>query len=225
MTLRQGDYPSWTWFGYGIDPLLIYLQNRLSGILIHSLPVIGLNNKKEPRRLQSLGQCYTVIGYCDDLKPAISNLEEFYMIDEAVRNFENASGCQLHRDITTLKCKILLLGNWNNGSKDNIPLPYLDKSEFLDILGVKLFAKFSTTRSENGKILIKKVSNTIDKWKSGKFLPLTDRPKSTNTYALSKEWYRAAAIDLKIADIEKIESKIKTWTYQYNFLKPEQEMV
>ena len=76
------------------------------------------------------------------------------MIDKAVSNIEKASGCQLHRDITTLKCKILLLGKWKIWDKKNIPLLYLNKSEFLDILGVKLFAKYSTTRSENREILI-----------------------------------------------------------------------
>lgn len=67
MTLRQGDCPSSTWFGYGIDPLLVYLQNRLSGILIHYLPVLGSTKKKEPRRLKAIEPRYTVVGYCDDL--------------------------------------------------------------------------------------------------------------------------------------------------------------
>ena len=80
----------------------------------------------------------------------------------------------------------------------------------MDILGVKLYARYASTRAENGEILVKKVSDIINRWKSGKFLPLTDRPKSVNTFALSKLWYRAAAIDFKNGDIEKIESKIKS---------------
>ena len=48
MILRQCGCPSWTWFGFGINPLIIYLQNRLSGILIHSLPVIGPTKRKNP---------------------------------------------------------------------------------------------------------------------------------------------------------------------------------
>ena len=41
LTLRQGDVPSMHWFAYGIDPLLDYLDKRLTGILIHSLPLHG----------------------------------------------------------------------------------------------------------------------------------------------------------------------------------------
>ena len=49
--LRQGDCPSSTWFGYGIDPLLVCLEKRLKGILIHSKPVLGPTKNKEPKRL------------------------------------------------------------------------------------------------------------------------------------------------------------------------------
>ena len=41
LSLRQGDLPSMHLFGFGIDPLLIYLEKRLEGILIASLPVYG----------------------------------------------------------------------------------------------------------------------------------------------------------------------------------------
>ena len=55
-TLRQGDCPSSTWFGYGIDPLIVYLENRLKGILIHSKPVLGPTRRKEPKKLHTLEQ-------------------------------------------------------------------------------------------------------------------------------------------------------------------------
>ena len=40
-SLRQGDVPSMFWFGIGIDPLLVYLERKLIGIPIISLPVLG----------------------------------------------------------------------------------------------------------------------------------------------------------------------------------------
>ena len=40
-SLKQGDLPSMHFFGHGIDPLIIYLDKRLQGILITSLPVLG----------------------------------------------------------------------------------------------------------------------------------------------------------------------------------------
>ena len=41
LSLRQGDVPSMFFFAYGIDPLITYLERRLSGILIYSLPMSG----------------------------------------------------------------------------------------------------------------------------------------------------------------------------------------
>ena len=40
-SLRQGDLPSMHFFSFGIDPLLVFLERRLNGILITELPVLG----------------------------------------------------------------------------------------------------------------------------------------------------------------------------------------
>ena len=129
---------------------------------------------------------------------------------------------------------IMMWQQWNAKSyfkeggkigKKDVPLNYLSLSEVLDILGLKLFAKYTSTRAGNGKILIKKVSEIINKWISGKFMPLMDWPKSVNTFALSKIWYRSAAIDFKCGDIAKFYSKIKSWIYQDSFLKLDQKLL
>ena len=39
-SLRQGDLPSMHFFSFGIDPLLVFLEKRLKGILITALPVL-----------------------------------------------------------------------------------------------------------------------------------------------------------------------------------------
>ena len=41
LSLRQGDVPSMTFFTFCIDPLITYLERRLVGILITSIPVFG----------------------------------------------------------------------------------------------------------------------------------------------------------------------------------------
>ena len=41
MSLSQGDLPSMHFFRFAIDPLLIYLEKILQGILISSIPVHG----------------------------------------------------------------------------------------------------------------------------------------------------------------------------------------
>ena len=62
-------------------------------------------------------------------------------------------------------------------------------------------------------------------WKIGKWMPLSDRAFSINTYILSKLWYRAGAIDIKKGDITNIYSAIKTWMYADTYLKPQEEIL
>ena len=153
LSLRQGDRPSGVWFCYGIDPLLIYLQRRLQGILIHSLPVLGPTQPGQPRQLSPLETRYKVLGYLDDCKPAITSMEEFLLVDKGCRLFEQSSGCKLHRDPATNKCKILPLGRWiGTLQQEDIPLPYLKITDSLDYLGCKLYSNYGSTRRENGEI-------------------------------------------------------------------------
>ena len=77
LTLRQGDCPSSAWFGFGVDPLLSFLEKRLQGIVIHSLPVLGPSLCGQPRKLPPLESRYKLASYCDDLKPSITTMEEY----------------------------------------------------------------------------------------------------------------------------------------------------
>merc|ERR1712240_411073 len=150
VTLRQGDCPSSLWFGIAIDPLLAYMNRRLSGITLISKPTYGPLYVNAKNRLDPIEEKLKLIGYCDDVKPTISKRSEFELIEKAVSLFERASGCQLHRDPTSKKCKILLLGTWRNWTKNQIPLKYLTISDHLGILGVKLFGNFIEMRAKNG---------------------------------------------------------------------------
>ena len=87
-------------------------------------------------------------------------MAEFYLVDKACKLFELASGCKLHRDPASNKCKILALGRWKGQlQQEDIPLPYLRLTEHLDYLGVRLYANYSTTRRENGEILKQKIKD------------------------------------------------------------------
>ena len=96
LSLRQGDRTSGYWFCYGIDPLLAYLNKRLQGILIHTLPVAGPAQHGHPCPLPPIEQRYKVQGYLDDCKPAITSMAEIELVDRACRLFEMASGCIIH---------------------------------------------------------------------------------------------------------------------------------
>ena len=85
--LRQGDPGSMGWFGIAIDPLLIFLENRLPGIPICSLPTLGpvTVHGISPAPVKEL---YKVHGYADDVKPAVSTMAEFALVDKAASLFE-----------------------------------------------------------------------------------------------------------------------------------------
>jgi hypothetical protein len=145
LSLRQGDRPSGVWFCYGTDPLLVYLDKRLQGIPIYSLPVQG---PVQPGQvLHHLETRYKVQVYLDDCKPAITSMSEFQLVDSACSLFERSSGCKLHRNPASNKCKVLLLGRWKGVvEQEDIPLPYLKITDHLDYLGCKLFSDYSATR-------------------------------------------------------------------------------
>ena len=156
------------------------------------------------------------------MKPAICSIEEFNTADRGATLFENAAGTKLHRDPTSNKCKFLPLGKWRRELRqEEIPTPYMRITDTLDIVGVSLSATWAATRKDNGEILRDKLTKLCGAWKAGKFMSLTDRPFSANTYALSKVWFRCYSINLRQCDIDFILSAVKKWLYADLFLKPE----
>ena len=224
MSLRQGDLPSMHLFSFGIDPVLTYLEKRLHGILISSIPLHGPALHGSPPGM--LEERYKVIGYADDIKPAITCMEEFKLVDTAMQLFEQSSGCKLHRDPATQKCKFIPLGRWR-GTLDqaDIPCPYMTISDHLDMLGVELRATWTQTRKSNCDIIQDRVEKTVRQWKSGKFMPLTMRSWSMNSYCLPKVWFKAHCVDLRQLDINKINSNVKSWIYGDQFIKPEERIL
>ena len=106
LSLRQGDVPSMDWFAYGIDPLINYLDKRLKGILIHSLPIHGPSPSGAAWPLSPVEERYKVVGYADDQKPAVTSMQEFSLVVTAAALFKRSSGCRLHRDPSSGKCNI-----------------------------------------------------------------------------------------------------------------------
>ena len=98
-------------------------------------------------------------------------------------------------------------------------------SDHLDMVGVTLMASWAKTRKVNGDALQHRVEHTIRPWKAGKFMPITQRGWSVNSFAFSKVWFRTRCIDLRVCDIKKINSACKSWLYQYTFAKPEESVL
>ena len=229
LSLRQGDVPSMFFFAYGIDPLITYLDKRLQGILICSLPVHGpvLDSSTSPT-LPRLEERYRVVSYADDLKPAIVCMEEFSLVNDASALFEAASGCRLHRDPASQKCKFLPLGRWRRTlQQEDLPraCQYMILSDHLDMVGVQLKATWTQTRKANCDIVQQRVTSTINGWKAGKFMPLVLRPWSVNSYVMSKVWFRCGSVDQRVGDISAINSSVKSWLYADLFEKPSEAVM
>ena len=134
------------------------------------------------------------MAYCDDVKPSITSMAEFSVVDRACSLFESSSGCRLHRDPALGKCKLLALGRWKGSlQQEDIPLKYMVLSDSLEMVGVELKSTWTQTRKANGEIIQTRVSNTINSWKSGKFMDMTSRPWSINSFALSKVWFQSVS--------------------------------
>ena len=224
-SLRQGCPGSMGWFSVAIDPLLLYLLRTLTGIPICSLPCPGpsLRDGTPP---QPLTEKYKVFGYADDVKPGVSNMSEFTLVDKAAKLFELSSGCALHRDPVSGKCKVLPLGRWRGTlQQEDILYPYMKLCDTLEMVGVDLTANWQASRRINNDDLLSRVQRCIGAWKSGKFMPLVSRPFSINTYCLSKVWFRAGSVDMRVGDITAITCRVKSYCYQDLYQKPSEVLL
>ena len=198
------------------------MERRLAGILITSIPVLGPKSEQSGAPIP-IEERYTVISYADDLKPAVTSTEEILLVDKASSMFEAASGCKLHRDPASQKCKLLPLGKWRSKlTQEDLPpsCSYMIISDHLDMVGVELRSTWIQTRKANGDIIQKRGTNTINPWKADKFMPVSMRPWSINSFALSKVWFRCHSVDLRVADVTAITSSVKSWLYADMFEKP-----
>ena len=78
-SIWQGDRPSSMFFEYGLDPLLNWLENRLRGIPIYTMDMFNAPTTSETFKVEA---------YVDDVKPAITSLAEFKLVDKGSAIFE-----------------------------------------------------------------------------------------------------------------------------------------
>ena len=86
-------------------------------------------------------------------------------------------------------------------------------------------ATFAKTRKVNCDSIKENLSSLIGSWKSGRFLPFSQRPWSINSYALPLVWYRCHCIDLRAGDFTEMSSVLKSCLYEDLLEKPEELMM
>ena len=69
--------------------------------------------------------------------------------------------------------------------QEDIPMNNMVLSSSLEMVVVKLKCTWAQTRKVNGDIIQKRIADTVNSWKSGKFMEITSRPWFLNTFALS----------------------------------------
>ena len=210
------------WFSVGIDPLLRYLERKLQGIPITTLPILGPTMEHEnSNSMGQVKQMFKLVAYADDVKPAITSMAEFSLVDRACTLLERASGFKIHRNPDSGKVKFLALGRWRGTLvQEDLPHQYVRLSDHLDFIGVELRSTFTQTRKVNGDILQTRIKNTVGPWKAGRLMPLSQRAFSANCYALSKVWFKCSVVNLRVQDQNIITSQLKSWLYQDLLVKP-----
>ena len=197
--LSQGCPSAMNWFSYAIDPLLCFLERRLKGIPIYSLPLHCPAERGARRPEPLVVERYKVLGLADNVKPSVSSMAEFVTVERGASLFEHATGNKLHRDPNKGKCKVLLLGKWRGTvQQEDIGLPHLRIVESLAYIGVSLTANWQRTRKENMDELLNRVKTKIGSWKSGKFQPL-----------VCKIWFRTHTVYMREGDIASVTSAVK----------------
>ena len=97
-SIRQGDPIAMLLYIIYIEPLLLALERRMTG-----LRVTGIGKSLE--------------AYCDDINVTTDNLGDFDAVATVIEKFEKVSGAILSRN---KKCKVIGFGNWVD--KEDWPL-------------------------------------------------------------------------------------------------------
>ena len=92
-----------------IEPLLIYIQQRIAGLVFANIPP-GLE------------------AYCDNVNVMTKHDADLIVVNDAVVKFEALSGAVLSRD---KKCKVIGFGGWKN--RDVWPLHYVKEIKVFGI--------------------------------------------------------------------------------------------
>jgi hypothetical protein len=162
-----------------------------------------------------------VYAYADDVKCGISTMAEFTTVIESCGLLERAGGVRLHRDVTSGKVRFLALGRWRGTlQQEDLPFQFIRLSDSLDFLGLTLMANFFRTKKANCDSIEKSVKSTIGPWRAGKFMEITKRGHSVNSYAFSKIVHRCASVPLRKSSVTSISSQARAWVFQDTFLKP-----
>ena len=180
-SIRQGDPLSMLLFIIYVEPLLMYLERKVGGIRVGSI-------------------IQTDESYCDDINVMVNNIEDFKIIDDAFKKFEDMSGAILSRNS---KSKILALGSWTG--KSDWPLAWLKSVSEVKVFGVWLCASYKEIITVNWRFRLQRFEDAVKSWGSRFLDSLSQRIEVLRVFALSRLWYLASALPTKREFVKKVE--------------------
>ena len=189
-SIRQGDPLAMILYILYIEPLLLYLEQSLTG-----LQVAGIGQVLE--------------AYCDDVNIMTDNLEDLSLVDTVVKEFEIISGAILSRG---MKCKIFGFGKWKG--KNVWPLDYILTENEIKIFGIFIKDSYRSLIKRNWDYRIGKLSSCLKAW-SSRYLPsLGSKIQVVKTFALSRIYYVAAILPVYASVVQKIESLVGNFIWK-----------
>ena len=191
-SIRQGDPLAMLLYIVYIEPLLIALEKKMSG-----LQVATFEQKLE--------------AYCDDVNVLTDNLGDFGVVNDVIKKFEVVSGAILSRD---KKCKVIGFGNW--ADKEDWPLSWVKPVKAQKVFGIFICDSYDEMLKLNWDYRFKKFSDAIYSWSSRILDTLQQRVEVIRIFALSRVYYVAAILPLKPAMVKKFESLMGKFIWNYS---------
>ena len=186
----EGHSPSMAAFVMGLIPMMLALEECLSGIM------------------DSDGNVHRIKLFADDLKAFLSNPAEIDILYTTVSNFENVSGLMMHRDPARGKCQALPFGS----HKDFQDWPaWVTVKSSMKIVGV-IFSNSESLEKLNSDLVLK---SFLDKLHMSYGIRGTIMQKIyfVNTFLFSKLWYVAQCFKIDAKVISQILTKAFKFIY------------
>ena len=149
--------------------------------------------------------------YADDNNSIVTTQQSIVHLYRELKRFEMASGCNINES----KTEGLLVG----GALRPV-LPYQinwNPAHGMKVLGVQFFTDYKTTQTYTWKQLVKRMQVRAEKL-SSRDLSMTGRATLANSLLLSKAWHVATVIPPTKATIQKINTIV--FKYIYNYKEP-----
>ena len=183
-SIRQGDPLAMLLYILYIEPLLINIEQKISGLKIKNI-------------LQSTES------FCDDINVLTDNAQDLVLVDKEVEKFEYVSGAILSR---SNKCKILGFGSWRQ--KTTWPLNYVQTVEELKIFGIFIMNSFQSMIRRNWDFRFNKFQGSLISWSSRSLDSIFQRVEIINMFGLSRVFYVASVLPMPQNFIKRVEMAV-----------------